>query len=189
MHGAHGFIILFSDGIKVATSFSHIASNSPEDADIGVRIDEYFDIDHIAQGLEAEEKDAFDDDDGNGIDMDGFVEESRMSFEIVERNVDRVSAFERFEVINEEFAFEAGGVIEVDFFSFFDRQEREISVVPIELNERAGGAEPLSNFSGERSFSGACAAGDADYLGYHNKNPCKSADDGGKRSVTGDLIF
>ena len=66
-----------------------------------VGIDEDFDVEHVAEWLETEEQDAFDDDDGNGIDVNGIVEEARVCFEVVERDVDGLTAFEPFEVIDE----------------------------------------------------------------------------------------
>lgn len=101
MHGAYGFIVLFSDRVEIASALAHIASDASEDADIGVGIDEDFDVEHVAERLETEEQDAFDDDDGNGIDVNGIVEESRVRFEVVERDVDGLTAFEPFEVIDE----------------------------------------------------------------------------------------
>lgn len=101
MHGAYGFIVLFSDRVEIASAFAHIASDASEDADIGVGIDEDFDVEHVAEWLETEEQDAFDDDDGNGIDVNGIVEEARVCFEVVERDVDGLTAFEPFEVIDE----------------------------------------------------------------------------------------
>ena len=168
MHRPDGFVILLSDGIKVAAAFAHIAADAAKDADIGVGIDENFDIEHIAQRFETEEQNAFDDDDGDGIDVDGIVEQTRMGFEVVERHIDGQAAFEAFEMFDEQFAFETCGVVEIDFFAFFKREIGEIAIIPIELNEGACGAETFADFSRQSRFSGARSSRNADDFRYHN---------------------
>ena len=56
--------------------------------------------------------------------MDGFVGEAGVGFEVIEGNVDGLAVFEGFEVFDEEFGFEACGVVKIDFFALLEGEKR-----------------------------------------------------------------
>ncbi len=54
-----------------------------------------------------------------------------MGFEVVKRNIDSFTAFQGSEMLDEEFTFEAGGVVKIDVFAILKGKIGKIAIVPV----------------------------------------------------------
>ena len=72
VHGFQYACIAFHDGFGRASAFHYIALDYTNQAFVGVGVYKYLQVHHASQLLVAQGKDAFNDDDFPGLDMDGF---------------------------------------------------------------------------------------------------------------------
>ena len=56
VHGAHGFQVLLNDAVQRAAALDGVALQASQDADVGVGIDENFDVELVAQFRQGKEQ-------------------------------------------------------------------------------------------------------------------------------------
>ena len=60
MHRLNGREVLFEDFVERSAAFGHVAPNAANESDVGVGIDEHFDVAEVANARVAEQQDAVD---------------------------------------------------------------------------------------------------------------------------------
>ena len=72
VHGPDGVAVLRADLCERSPTRFDVAADAAHQAEVGGGIDEEFDIESLANARFGEHQDAFDDDDGRGLDADGI---------------------------------------------------------------------------------------------------------------------
>jgi hypothetical protein len=162
IHGADGVEILEHDGGEGAAAFAGIALDAADEADVGVGIHEHLDIHQAAQFGFGEDEDAVHENDGGGLDGDGFGE-AGVGGKVIDRQGDGAALAEFADMAGKQVAFEGVGVVHILLRALFHRQVRQVAVVGVvgEIGDVAG-ADAVENLAGDGGFAGGGAAGDAE---------------------------
>jgi len=134
MHWADGLIVLPADRLEISSPLPNVSSHSSEDANVGIGVDEQFDVEEVAQLVDGEEQNPFDHDHFVGLDLEG-LDGSRVGLEVVDRRLDRLSTFQRLELANKELVIQRVGMVEIDHRQLFAREHRLVLVVPVVLDK------------------------------------------------------
>lgn len=161
MHGAHRFKILGDNGVEIATAVFDVARQAADDALVAVGIDEDLDVELLADGLDAQDEDAFDDNCVAGIDRDGFLFAQAID-EAVFGLLDALARLEELEVAHHQLGVEGVRVVEIDLQPLLEAQVREVSVIGVLIDEGdATVLEAIADLARDRALSGRRPARDA----------------------------
>jgi hypothetical protein len=64
--------VLVQDSVDVPASFLDVSTDPTGEHEVGIAIDEDFEVEEVSQGVVLEGENAFDDDDGSSVDVLGF---------------------------------------------------------------------------------------------------------------------
>ena len=158
-HGTCGAFVLLADGRFGASALVGVAANAPCEAKGVGGLDVESESEEGAELGEVEGEDAFDEDDGRGLDAlrFGFA---GVRGEVVAGPVDRAACDEFAKVGEEELGLEGVRVIEVRAVALLRSEVGEVAVVGVERKEP--GMEAITKTAGQDGLAGARAAGDAD---------------------------
>lgn len=93
-------------------SLRHVASDSTQDALVGIYLDKDRHITEVSQALVGKKEDAFDENHRPRLNFDGLIKAIVLG-EIVRRTLDCVSALEFLEMLDEQIGFKRIGMIVV----------------------------------------------------------------------------
>ena len=159
-HRAGGGGVLVADGLLGAAALAYIAVDAAGEADGVRRVDEDGEVEALAERGRVEGEDAFDDEDGCGVDTGGAVENSGVRAEVVEGSLDEVVEGEFVEVMEEQVKLDRVRVVEVLLRALLEGKVGEVAVVEVEWEQAR--VELRGEFTREQGFARAGAAGDAE---------------------------
>ena len=162
-HGLGGAGELGANASLGATALAGVAVNASSKADLGGCIDVDGKIVKRKKVGVVQGENTFHDENGPRRKHLKAIRDTRMRFEVINRALDGVAVREIADVLQEEFAFERVGVIEVPLMAAIERKLGQVAVVKIEGKQ--GSVELMREFPGERALAGAGATGDAENKG------------------------
>src|SRR5689334_3572010 len=112
MHGADGCQILLDHRIERASAFGDVATQAANETNVVGRVDENLDVHLFQQTRLGKDQNAFDDDDGLGIDTSG-VGQTSVRAKIVNRQLNRLAGSQLLQVVNQQIVIEGVGMIKV----------------------------------------------------------------------------
>ena len=118
VHGFEHFQIAFDDHGDGAAAIDGVALNVADESLVGVAVDEDFEVHEVAQFFVEQRHDAFDDDDGFGLDVDGFGQPVALQI-AVGGLFDGAPLTQVVDLFVEQFPVEGVGMVEVDGVAFF----------------------------------------------------------------------
>ena len=165
MHRLDGGCILREHRFKCAVARFHIAPYSAYETDIGIRIDEYFNIHKITKPYIGKNQDSLDKYYRTGRDIHRFTA-SVMDSIVINGTFDSFAVFELFDILNHQIRFKRIGMVKIYFRAFLIREVFISPVIIVMMNNGDIIAEMLDYLVGERRFAASAAAcySDNDYI-------------------------
>ncbi len=126
--------VLIDHGLDGATPFGDVALQPADEARVGIRVHEYFDVHQPPQFSVGEDEDALDDD---GAPRIGFLAGrlTGKAREVVDRELDRPAGPELVQVVDEEVRLERIRMIVIERGTLLEPQIVAVTVVPIVLED------------------------------------------------------
>ena len=168
VHGLHCGEVLGDYGLEGAATFLHVPQGPAEDADVGVRLHEDLDVEHVPEGGVLEDQDALHDDDLGGDDLHSLVG-AVMIHKGIHRALNAVASLQLLQVLNQQIGIKGIGMVIIYPCPFFIGLAYLAFIVIIVADDRDLRAEMLFQVPGQGGFAGAGAAGDADKDGTHGR--------------------
>ena len=127
VHGPKDLLVSVDDHLDGASALDDVAVDDADEAFVAIGIDEYFHVEHAAEGWIAQDENAFYDDDVAGFYVYGLGLSGAGEVGICGL-FDCFSCLELCQLPDEKFPFDSGGFVEIEFLSFF---EGEVAVVAV----------------------------------------------------------
>lgn len=170
VHRLYGGQVLVEDLVQGAAPLGGVSPNAPDEADVGIGIDEHLHVTELAHTRVPEQQDAIHDYDVRRRDDDLLIA-ARVVDEIVDWFFDRLARGKSLQLIDEKRPVERVGVIPVDLLAFGIGQVSKVEIVGVHVDERDGlRVQCLRDISRHGRFSRTGPAGDADDEWLHAKN-------------------
>ena len=153
---------LIDHGLDGATPFGDVALQPADEARVGIRVHEYFDVHQPTQFSVCEDEDALDDD---GVPRIGFLADrlAGKTREVVDRELDRPVGPELVQVVDEEVRLERIRMIVIERGTLLEPQIVAVTVVPIVLeNDDLLWSEAVDDVPDDGRLAGAGSARHAD---------------------------
>ena len=170
VHGLDGGEVLGHHGLQGPAPVLHVPQGAAEDADVGVRLHEDLDVEHLPQDGVGEDEDALHDDDAVGLDLHGLVRPVVVHVG-VDRALDGAALHQRMEVLDHEVGIEGVRMVVVLPGPLLVGLAHLALIVAVVADDGDVVAEVLLQVAGQGGLAAAGAAGDADENGIHQTLP------------------
>ena len=120
---------------KAAPSLRHVASDSTQDALVGIYLDKDRHITEVPQALVGKKEDAFDENRRPRLNLDGLIKAIVLG-EIVHRTLDCVSTFEFLEMLGEQIGLKRIGMIVVHCRALLKSNAGLLAIVVVVVKDR-----------------------------------------------------
>src|ERR1017187_2267245 len=167
VHGAHGGFVLCHDAFHGPAALGQVALQTPDEPDIGIRVDVDPHVEELSQLRLGVDEDAVHEDDLARLDAAGF-RRATVDPEVVDRRLDDHPLLERLDMAHKKLALERVRMVEVLPVEDVLRQIDEIAVVRVVREDRdALLPHALGDRVRDRRLARARSARDADEKGRH----------------------
>ena len=135
MHWLYGREVLVDDFIQRPSAITRVSLDTTDESNVGVGVDEYFDVAELAHAFVDEEEDAIDHNDVGGLDAYSLPS-TKVGDEVILRFIDRSTITQRFKVVTQQLVVECVGVIPIELAPFVEGELRKVLVVSVHIDER-----------------------------------------------------
>ena len=136
VHRLDGREVLVDDFIERPATLARIALDASNETDVGVGVDEHFDVAQLSYSRIGEQQNSVDAPTTSAGGTTGGLVAPGVADEVIDRLLDRLASCEPHELGDEELPIECVGVVPVDLSSFDQWQVRVIPVVRVHVDER-----------------------------------------------------
>src|SRR6185369_3709706 len=163
VHGPNSLHVLFDNRFYSAAALGDVAPQAANEANVVRSVDKNLDIHLLQQSCIDKDENPFNDHDRFRFDGTRFVQ-TRVSLEVVERQLNRLACFQTSHMIDEQFVVERVRMIEICHATEIERHIGEVAVVGVLLDENYfTGADRFKNAICNRGLSRSSSTRDADY--------------------------
>lgn len=161
VHGLDRGQILRHDRLQIAAAVAHVAHDAPQDAHIGVGVDEDLDVQPLTQLRLGKDEDALDDDDLGRDDRDRFGG-AVVHRVVIRRARDRLPGAQRVEMLHEQRRVERVRVVIVEFLALGKGDVVVPLIVVVVIQHAHIAAEFVEDAPRDGGLAAAGTAGNAD---------------------------